>query len=102
MIDTFPCSGCGACCQNVDKITANLKYLFPYKWDETGRCEKLNDDNTCSVYDDRPLICNVEKMAEFVDIPKEKFFKLNIDQCNFIMDKKGIDLKFRIKIEKDE
>ena len=95
----FPCSGCGACCTGVDKIMSNLKYLFPFEYDETGRCEKLNDDNTCSVYDDRPMICNIDKMREFVDMPKEKFYKLNIEKCNLEMDRQGIDKKYRIKME---
>ena len=31
---------------------------FPYNYDKNGVCEKLVD-NQCSVYDNRPDVCNV-------------------------------------------
>lgn len=74
----FPCTKCGLCCGrmglaviqartmvlagNTDKIVKEVA-LFPHEFNEiTGRCSKLNPDNTCSIYDTRPEICSVDKI----------------------------------------
>jgi len=102
----FPCSGCGACCHRINKTVENLgienidsgnDLYFPYKWDNTGRCEMLTDDNRCSVYETRPLICNVDKLLSLIDIPKEQFYAMNIAACNTMMDEDNLPLKYRIK-----
>jgi uncharacterized protein len=97
----YPCTSCGACCRRIDKIVEGFNKLdklelnFPYKWDETGRCEKLVGD-LCSVYEDRPLICNIEKVAAYFDLSRVEFFIENIKVCNRLMDEEGLDEKFRI------
>jgi len=102
----FPCSGCGACCRRINKAVGNLgieniekdnELYFPYKWDDTGRCEMLTDDNRCSVYENRPLICNIDKLLSLIDIPKEQFYAMNIAACNTMMDEDNLPLKYRIK-----
>ncbi len=101
----FPCSGCGACCRRVDKAVKNFgieseegdDFYFPYKWDDTGRCEMLTDDNKCSVYENRPLICNIDKMLSLTDMSKDKFYAINIEACNAMMDEDNLPLKYRIK-----
>jgi len=104
----FPCSSCGACCRQVDKVVEaiansknkdNLKEIFPYDFDESGKCEKLLDDNTCAVYDDRPFICSVDNLNSLVDISKDEFYQMNVDYCNALMDEQKIDLKFRISLD---
>jgi len=77
----FPCSKCGLCCKILKDIKVNN---FPYIIDETGKCEKLTDDNLCSVYDNRPFICNIEEVTERIGINKSEFYKLNIEMCNKI------------------
>jgi Fe-S-cluster containining protein len=103
-LKTFPCSGCGACCHRVDKGVANLgskntedELYFPYKWDESGKCEMLTDDNKCSVYDNRPLICNIDKLLPIIDIPKDIYYEMNIAYCNAMMDEDNLPAEFRIK-----
>jgi Fe-S-cluster containining protein len=105
MESKFPCSGCGACCKRVDKLTSfskgigelyNVDLSFPFKFDETGRCEKLTDKNQCSVYEERPLICNIEELGKIFPLSKQGFFDLNKTQCNKIMDEDGIPIEFRI------
>ena len=66
----FPCIGCGACCMAVgDILSTPIDELddfrqeiedFPYKAKENGHCEKLVDGK-CSVYENRPDLCNVDK-----------------------------------------
>lgn len=70
---------------------------FPYNWDENGVCENLTEDNKCKVYENRPLICNVDKFAEYNKLEKTEFYKVNIRACNYMMDIDGIDQSLRIK-----
>lgn len=94
----FPCTSCGACCRNVGKSVLLAKLLiengseepvvkelaaFPFEPDEFGACPMLVD-NECSVYKNRPDICNVQtiwrkhlkgKMTE------HEFYKLNQQMC---------------------
>ena len=95
---SYPCSGCGSCCKRIDRAVANAgdKFDFPYKWDESGKCEMLTTDNKCLVYDSRPLICNIDRMAFLTEIPKSHFYAINIVICNQMMNEDGIDIKFRI------
>lgn len=69
---------------------------FPYNWDENGVCENLTEDNKCKVYENRPLICNVDKFAEYNKLDKNEFYKVNIRACNYMMDLDDISLEFRI------
>lgn len=80
----FKCSGCGLCCKNVAKVAESVKNIeelrFPYSHDN-GVCEKLNEDNTCSVYEDRPLICNVDALIDYYKLNKKSFYELNELGC---------------------
>lgn len=40
---------------------------FPYKTDASGVCEKLVDGK-CSVYEDRPLLCNVKELGKAMHV----------------------------------
>ena len=53
----FNCSGCGICC-----VIAGKSGLMPAKDD--GSCKYLTDENKCSIYDERPELCNVRRMYE--------------------------------------
>lgn len=94
-MNLFPCTQCSLCCFHAKEVLADLKALnedwplpegalvFPYKTDEvTGRCEKLTDDGACSVYLNRPMMCNVDRMAEGMGLPKDVFYQMNIQGCN--------------------
>jgi len=61
----------------------DIASMFPHKFDDNGRCEMLMEDNSCMVYEDRPLICNVKKVHErfFSEVKQEDFFKANEDVC---------------------
>jgi Fe-S-cluster containining protein len=67
----FNCNKCGACCRAVN-------------------CQFLTKDNLCSIYETRPLICNIEKGYEQLikgTMTKEEFFKLNEHYCNVLKDR---------------
>lgn len=84
----FNCDGCGLCCKKVKSVIENNPkfsnpksiFYFPYGYDENGVCEN-SLDNKCKVYDNRPLICNVERFADELKIDKETFFKQNESYC---------------------
>lgn len=94
----FGCSKCGLCCQSVGILVENAKQIgaisplmvelgnFPYSYNESGRCEKLSLENECTVYETRPLMCNVEKFHEkyFQEYSQDEFFKMNERECNLL------------------
>jgi Fe-S-cluster containining protein len=99
----FPCSGCGSCCKRIKSVVEflNLKDIssplfFPFQWNSDGICENLSKDNKCKVYENRPLICNVEKLTEFLGYDKRKFYSQNVAACNKMMDEDNVPLHFRI------
>lgn len=101
---SFPCTGCGACCHRINIAVANIpllpneeRFKFPYSWDASGKCEMLDENNRCKVYDHRPLICNIDKMIEELDLDKELAYKDTIKICNQFMDEDGIPKSFMIK-----
>lgn len=106
MSKPFPCTSCGACCRRISLAVEYHKtddpkdpLYFPYKWDEDGVCEMLQPGNLCKVYHDRPLICNVERYAEYMGVDRRAFFKLNVSACNTLMDEDGLPLNLRIKYD---
>ena len=97
MKTNFPCSGCGCCCKRVGLIPIIPGFDFPYKSDSTGKCEMLDDNNKCTIYETRPLICRIDSSAKYFDMSKKQYRKLNIVHCNMMMDEDNVPLKFRIK-----
>jgi len=98
----FSCdAGCGRCCSKIGQLvtaasiqqekhdeynplTSELKN-FPYGFDEKGKCLMLTKDNKCSVYDTRPLVCNIKEMWKiyfYRTVSKKQFFKMNKNVCN--------------------
>jgi len=106
MLEKFPCTGCGQCCsriQNLKEFSDKLAeeknmpdISFPYG-NKDGVCEKLID-NKCSVYEDRPLICSVDKMQEILKINRPLFYKMNADICNSFIKESGMDESFLINL----
>jgi len=89
----FPCIKCGACCRRVDHGKEVLKLFpelgeFPYSHDESGKCEKLIDD-MCSVYETRPTICRMDKVAEILELDKNPYYQKNIEACNRMLAEEG-------------
>jgi Fe-S-cluster containining protein len=83
----FECTQCGLCCKNLKRTLSQeppMKWMaeiikaFPYETKEDGSCEKLVG-NKCSVYEDRPMLCNIEKTADEVDTGMSK--KQWFDRC---------------------
>lgn len=78
MSNKFKCSKCGECCRHIDLIPALAEYDVG-----TGKCKYLSD-SLCSIYNNRPDICNVDVMFEKVYskyYTKDEFYKLNEICC---------------------
>ena len=108
----FPCTQCGQCCKSIG-ITFNpnsdyykqapqaIKTLidnFPYPINSDNSCSALSEDNLCTVYDNRPIICNTSLGADLLNIPKPQFFKLVADQCNTLITEANLDPKYLVQI----
>ena len=105
----FKCTQCGLCCKHIgdtirsgspDPVIQHHIDEFPYDVGIDGRCEMLNDDNTCKVYNNRPGLCNVEKMYdENTLLPfksKKQWYIFNNAYCNHLIQINKLDSKFLI------
>jgi Fe-S-cluster containining protein len=100
----FPCTKCGACCKR-----AGESGLMPAKKD--GSCIYLNKDNTCSIYNKRPDICNLDKLYKHLKLQgaklhgvfspkmsKKEWYIKNAEACNKFIEEDGLDKKYKIDI----
>jgi len=106
-MNDFPCTSCGKCCEKVGKVIAN-KHLydplilslleeFPYKTKEDGSCEMLVD-GLCSVYPDRPLICNIKALGTLKEIPLEEYYRQTAEFCNILISNSDLSDEYLVKI----
>ena len=106
MIDKFPCTSCGLCCQRIQDlkefssklaIQKNIPEIeFPYS-NNNGVCEKYID-NQCSVYESRPLICSVDKMQHILKIDKAVFYRMNAQTCNSFIKESEMNESYLINL----
>lgn len=103
-MNKFPCTQCGACCRRISRAIEFVKtmspekqkmFAFPYTHTD-GICDMLVD-NKCSVYEDRPLLCNIERVARVLDLSMNMFQRANIEACNKMMDEDNMPEHYRIK-----
>lgn len=75
----FKCDKCGICCRS---IKDNPIYKHLDRGD--GVCRYLDSHNLCSIYDKRPLICNVDEAYRqifYLRMTRDEYYKLNYDAC---------------------
>ena len=76
----FDCTKCGACCRHIATI------LPDYDTGD-GICRYLTKDNLCRIYDNRPFICNVDKIYNDLfkgRIDQEEFYKITDEACKIL------------------
>lgn len=84
MSKPFPCTSCGACCKSVllSELTAALDR-------GDGTCRYFDDAlSICTIYDDRPDICNIQLTYEQYykhNISWPKFVELNLIACEDLL-----------------
>lgn len=74
----FPCDRCGACCRHV-----GMSALYSDLDRGDGVCKYLRG-NLCSIYNKRPLKCNIDACYDrfFRDkMRREEFYRLNWQWC---------------------
>lgn len=76
----FKCDSCGLCCRH---LYLNPMYDKMHAGD--GVCFFLDQEtNRCTIYQNRPLLCNVDAMYEFMykeQMTREEFYELNYKEC---------------------
>jgi len=104
----FPCTSCGQCCRKIktgletdynNAVLNELRDQFPYKPLEDGSCEMLTEDGLCSVYDTRPVFCDVAKSAllsGYTDL--DAFYRTAAEYCNRAIIEGGLDESYLVKI----
>ena len=87
MSEGFHCDRCGLCCRKVGKFD------FMKEFDRgDGACKHLKADNTCAIYENRPTICNVERLYEerFKDeMTRDEWDRLNSEGCRELKEENG-------------
>lgn len=83
----FECSKCGACCRNVTNIPGLSELAM-----ENGRCKHLMEDNTCEIYETRPLLCRVDESHALVAhiMSPEEWQDRNYKACLVLQEKYAI------------
>lgn len=74
----FACDRCGSCCRNLDKSD-----LYKELDRGDGTCKYLQN-NLCSIYENRPLLCRVDESYEQFfkqTMTKEEYYRLNKQGC---------------------
>jgi len=93
----FPCTSCGLCCQNI----SNIKELERYDLGN-GICKYFDSiSNLCTIYENRPDICRVDKMFDLVyskEFTQEEFYIGNAKVCNDLQEQYKMDKSFRVTI----
>lgn len=104
----FRCNSCGLCCQVVGRTVDRARLVvteagdnakdlipivtevasFPYAYNEHGRCEKLGEDNKCTVYFNRPRMCDVEETRSkfYKEMSKKDFYMINEGYCQSLQE----------------
>ncbi|MFH0959646.1 MAG: YkgJ family cysteine cluster protein [Pseudomonadota bacterium] len=60
----FPCERCGACCRTI-------------------QCRYLEGEDFCSIYENRPDVCRVDKMIDIIGMSdkREQLYRLTKKIC---------------------
>lgn len=74
MNEKFPCIKCSLCCKRVN-IVEELSCLDI----GDGTCKYLKD-NLCTIYENRPIVCNSEKVYSkyFSHLTKKEYYSMMI------------------------
>lgn len=90
---TMICTDCdGACCKKIGEVISIYKSLkldlgYDFTVNDKGECSKLINGR-CSIYKDRPDICNLEKSYNNYRelISEEDYMNMNKEHCKKFRD----------------
>lgn len=104
----YPCTGCGECCKRVqtilegsydDPIFEELVRRFPYKARKDGSCEMLTEEGLCSVYEHRPLVCNIKMGALLFKMDLMDWYRINARGCNQMIKDAGLGEEYLVSLD---
>ena len=108
----FICTRCGMCCKLIGQIKKSVeKYPvwmqevindFNEDIDENGVCVHLQEDNTCDIYDTRPLLCNIDAIYDKYHTylySRVEWYRQNTRHCNELIHLFGMDEKYLVDIK---
>jgi Fe-S-cluster containining protein len=72
---------------------------FPYKTTESGACEMLLDDGRCSVYERRPLLCDIKMGGVLLKVAEKDWFRLNAQACNQMIEEAGLGKEYLVSLD---
>lgn len=76
----FKCDCCGQCCRHI-----SLSDIYSSLDRGDGICKFFDEDKSlCSIYENRPIECNVDAMFELYfsqKMTKEEYYELNYKAC---------------------
>lgn len=76
----FKCDCCGQCCRHI-----SLSDIYSPLDRGDGICKFFDEDKSlCSIYENRPVECNVDAMFELYfsqKMTKEEYYELNYKAC---------------------
>ncbi len=81
----FHCDRCGECCRNLDKSE-----LYKALDRGDGVCKYLKG-NLCSIYENRPIMCRVDKCYELFFksyMTREEYYDKNYEACKWLKEKR--------------
>ena len=108
----FPCTSCGQCCrliglhfdhsnpvyQNSPQAAKDLMDNFPHPINSDNSCSMLDENGLCSIYEDRPIICNTKYAPQLLNLTKPQFNNYMAQSCNKLIDDADLDRKFLVQI----
>lgn len=91
MVSEMICDKCGICCRLFDVLQFSDEVNKTLN-NGKGCCKYLKDNNECSIYDNRPDICNSEWLYEReykTIMSKEEYFEYMSKECKKLKQKWG-------------
>lgn len=104
----YPCTGCSECCRRVQSVLElshehpvmqELVRRFPYQTRDDGACEMLTKEGRCSVYESRPLLCNIKMGGQLLKMDEMEWYRLNQVGCNLMIREAGLDESFLVSLD---
>lgn len=84
----FICDKCGLCCKQIGN-----SQIYNELNRGDGICKYFDDETKlCTIYHNRPLLCNVDKAYEIYfkeKMSRDEYYKLNYESCKKIKEKYG-------------
>jgi uncharacterized protein len=93
---SFPCTKCGLCCQNLDKVPQLKEYDLG-----NGVCVNFDSELGCNIYEDRPIFCRVDEGYDLYKeyfLSKSDYYQANAQACNKLQAEQSLNTIYRVKL----